>query len=172
MVLLNERTGKMKGFTEDEKVIARNVEKNYNWIARDSDGRIYIYRKKPTKLKSGWNKSSGFGQFFVFNYMFKSVKWKDDEPTRISDIYNPQILDDVERKYLKTVLKPFHDEVTYVEKSDSHMIDGGTYDKEYLHIKLYDGEFTFPDFDKGKMYSGMELDKKYTLNELGITYDD
>ena len=27
----------MKTFTEDEKIIARNIDKEYQWMARDSD---------------------------------------------------------------------------------------------------------------------------------------
>ena len=44
-------------------------------------------------------------------------------------------------------------------------------EKEYLFIKLYDGTLTFPDFDSGKMYVGMEREHPYSLRELGITYD-
>lgn len=163
----------MKKFTEDEKVVARNIDKKYKWIARDSYGDIYVYRKKPTKLDTCWNTFSRSGGFFAFNYMFKSIKWEDDEPTRISDIYDPQILDDVERKYLKTILKPFHEKVDYVAKN-SRNIFGNNYRREYLYIQFHDhdGKFEFPDFDSGKMYSGMELDKEYTLDELGITYTE
>ena len=162
----------MKEFSEDEKTIARSIDKRYKWMARDSYGDIYVYRKKPTKLDTCWNTFSRSGGLLVFNYMFKPIKWEDDEPTRISDIYAPRILDDAERKYLKNVLKPFHDEVEYVVKSARHLRRDGTYDNEYLSIEFQDGNFTFPDFDSGKMYVGMEREKKYTLNELGITYTE
>lgn len=158
----------MKEFTEDEKIIARNIDRKCKWIARDSDGCIYIFIKKPTKLENGWNSSTGFDEFFAFNHMFKSIKWEDDEPTRISDIYNPQILDEAEREYLKTILKPFHEKVDYVVKLWEYFNDGECYSKEYLFIELYDGSFAFPSFDPGKMYSGMGLDKKYKLDELGL----
>lgn len=164
----------MEKFTEDEKTIARNINKKYRWIARDSDGGLCIYKEKPKKSGIIWNIRSGalFDKIETldgFSHMFWAIKWEDDEPTRISDIYDPQVLDDVERKYLKMVLKPFHDKVTCVEKLHSYTI-GGTYNNEFLHIKLCDGEFTFPDFNREKMYTGMELSKKYTLKELGITY--
>lgn len=163
----------MKKFTEDEKIIARNINKEYEWMARDSDGCLYIYMKKPTKFEGCWYASTGFGEFYVFNHMFKSIKWEDDEPTRIRDIYDPQILDDVERKYLKTILKPFHEKVDYVAKN-SRNIFGNNYIREYLYIQFHDqdGKFEFPDFDSGKMYSRMERWKKYKLDELGITYED
>lgn len=167
----------MKEFSEDEKVIARNINKKYRWIARDSDGGLCIYKEKPKKSGSIWNVRSGglfdkIETFDGFSYMFKSIKWEDDEPTRICDIYKPQILDDVERKYLKTVLKPFHDEVDYVVKLDECRIEENTHRREYLYIQLYDQDFFLPYFDSGKMYSGMELNKRYKLDELGITYTE
>ena len=105
--------------------------------------------------------------------MFSSIKWVDDEPTRISDIYNPPVLNNAEWEYLKTVLKPFHDEVEYVKKLHDYIIDGGTsYNREFLFIQFHDGKLEFPDFDSGEMYCGMELNKKYKLDELGITYTE
>ena len=165
----------MKEFTEDEKTVARNIDKKYKWIARDENGFLKIYTQKPIKRKIAWfvNRLDDCDTFAGFKYMFQSIRWEDDEPTRISDIYNPQILDDVEREYLKAVLKPFHEEVENDVKSGNRFDgDRGYYIKEYLLIKLYNEEFAFPDFDEGEMYSGMKLNKKYTLDELGITYDD
>lgn len=167
----------MKKFTEDEKAIARNIDKRYEWMARDKDGELYVFFDKPFKNESGG--------FFGGNRMwcdcvselfdcglFESVRWEDDEPTRISDIYNPPVLDDVEKKYLKAVLKPFHDKVVYAVKYGHILNDDGTYRKEYLFVRLCDTALEFPDFDSRKMYSGMERNKEYTLDELGITYDD
>lgn len=80
----------MKEFTEDEKIIARNIDKKYKWISRNSYGNIYVHQNKPMKLNACWDEAfTRSGEFFVFNHMFKSIKWEDDEPTRISDIYNP-----------------------------------------------------------------------------------
>lgn len=167
----------MEEFSEDEKIIARNIDQKYKWIARDKSGSLHVYSLKPVKrecVKMWGNSSSEIVRVNVlFNKeLFRTIKWKDDEPTLIRDIYDPQILDDVERKYLKMVLRPFHDEVEYVVKSAHHLRRDGTYDNEYLSIEFQDGNFTFPDFDSGKMYVGMEQEKKYTLNELGITYTE
>ena len=161
----------MKTFTEDEKIIARNIDREYKWMARDSDENLYIYEGKPKKEKSYW-KNYGYDYLSPFSHLFSAVKWEDDEPTRISDIYSPQVLNDAEREYLKTVLKPFHEAVKYVEKLPERVFDEDNRSKEYLVIAFYGrGSFSFPDFDSGKMYSGMELDKEYELDELGITYE-
>ena len=173
----------MKEFSEDEKIIARNINKEYEWMARDRNGCLYIFNEKPKKLLNVWNVIFDglpyrFVKLVAFSHMFSSVKWGDDEPTRICDIYDPQILDDVERAYLKSLLKPFHEDVTYVIKY-GHILDEDTCEKEYLLIQLYDKilqlndrALEFPDFDQGKMYSGMERNKEYTLDELGITYTE
>ena len=79
-----------------------------------------------------------------------------------------ELLDNVEREYIKTILKPFHNKVGFVVKFNSVFNK-----KEYLFISIKGGgSFMFPDFDAGKMYSGMVIDKKYTLEELGITYNE
>lgn len=162
----------MKEFSEDEKIIARNINKEYEWMARDRNGCLYIFNEKPKKLLNVWNVIFDglpyrFVKLVAFSHMFSSVKWGDDEPTRICDIYDPQILNKAERKYLKAILKPFYKEVDYAIK---FRLDEGSCSKEYLHIKFYGGDFAFPNFDSGKMYSGMELNKRYKLDELGITY--
>ena len=167
----------MKEFSEDEKIIARNINKKYEWMARDRNGCLYIFNEKPKKLLNVWNVIFDglpyrFEKLVAFSHMFSSVKWGDDEPTRICDIYDPQILNKAERKYLKAALKPFYKKVDYIKKYGRNIRRDGTCANEYLFIAFQGGYFTFPDFDKGKMYTGMELNKKYTLKELGITYKD
>lgn len=107
----------MKEFSEDEKIIARNIDQKYKWIARDDDGSLWVFVNKPDKVNGNWYESSIESSLIkAFSHMFLSIKCGDDKPTLIRDIYDPQILDDVERKYLKMVLKPFHKKVDYVKK--------------------------------------------------------
>lgn len=125
----------MKRFTEDEKTIARNMHKSYKWMVRDKSGALFAYQFKPIKKeKTGiWDYKPHYCVSALFGQeLFRAIKWEDDEPTRIRDIYDPHILDDAEREYLGTVLKPFHDDMKYVVK--------------------HDGIFTFTDFDEGKMH--------------------
>lgn len=166
----------MSKFTDDEKIIAKNISKEYKWIARDKSGLLCASALKPHKdfILDIWDSVSQMCDMDAFGWMFKSITWEDKEPTLIRDIYNPQIIDRVERKYLKTILKPFRKKVGFAMKCGEQFDDNrGYYRKEYLLIKFHDDDgFAFPSFDAGKMYSGMERNKKYTLDELGITYDD
>lgn len=65
----------MKKITEDEKTIAKNIDKEYKWMARNSDGRLCIYKEKPKKSGIIWNIRSGalFDKIETldgFSYMF------------------------------------------------------------------------------------------------------
>ena len=163
----------MKTFTEVEKTIARNIDIGYKWMARDQDGNLCIYEEKPKKEECSWY-DDVYKYLCYFNHLFPAIKWEDDEPTLIRDIYNPPILNDLsEREYLKTVLKPFHENVAYVEKVHYYPMNGDTSSSlVFLFIKLHDGKLEFHNFDSRKMYLGMELNKKYKMDELGITYKE
>ena len=80
------------------------------------------------------------------------------------DIATPEILDDVEKRYLSAVIRPFRKRVDSVMK----ISDPLSYDKEYIFIKLDEDSFSLPYFKIGTMYQGMELEKVYTLEELGL----
>lgn len=74
------------------------------------------------------------------------------------------ILDDVEKKYLSAVIKPFRTRVNHISKEENP--DGST---EFIHIDLSDEDVAdFPNFKANTMYKGMEVGKDYTLQELGL----
>ena len=75
-------------------------------------------------------------------------------------IQEKEILDEKEKEYLSAVIKPFRDRIEYIKKVEDI--------REYIAIYLKNERLNFPYFDKGTMYKGMELDKKYTLKELGL----
>ena len=81
--LLWERKEKPK-LTEDEKAILRNVPKHYEWIARDIDGRLYIYASKPKKGLTIWL-DTGL-PMITFDHIFEFIKWEDEEPYLIEDL--------------------------------------------------------------------------------------
>lgn len=79
---------------------------------------------------------------------------------------NKQILDNVEKRYLENVIRPFKDKIKYLVKSK-------TPNGEYIGFDLnnYDN-FGLPNFKKETMYIGMRSEKKYTLKELGLFEED
>lgn len=82
------------------------------------------------------------------------------------------ILDDIEKRYLENVLRPFKNRVMYVEKVAQFGYESIRY-RVHLPIKKY-GNMTceLPYFDKGTMYKGMKLDEQYSLEELGLFMGD
>lgn len=108
----------------------------------------------------------------IFNQN-KNIKEKDfvhgkvvkiERPTRYETIYEApkQILDKEEKEYLEAVIRPFRDRMIYISKEEYA-------DEEYVSI-VYGGGWTvdLPNFSRGTMYKGMELNKEYTLDELGL----
>ena len=139
--------------------------KNAEWMLKNgmgfsrltwahSNGRNIVYYRKNKYIE-------------IEIYSEKSVnpenlitKWLDME-------HKEPILDDVEKRYLKGVIRPFRDRVTWIEKG-RNMSTG----KQYIKIAITtDGvyeEVDFPYFDENEMYKGMKSSKMYTLEELGL----
>ena len=88
--------------------------------------------------------------------------------------YKPEILDKVEKKYLREVIRPFRKEVKAIKKQEDPADPAG---KEYIQIYLEKDRMnlpsetdlmTFPSFEKGEMYEGLDPYKNYTPEELGL----
>ncbi len=77
------------------------------------------------------------------------------------------ILDKEEKEYLSAVIRPFGNIILTIEKNP-WLSGNETY--EYLKVRIDDtvGSLKFPLFKKGTMYKGMEVNKQYTLEELGL----
>ena len=75
------------------------------------------------------------------------------------------ILDEVERKYLSEVIRPFRDRVRYITKY-TYDLDGKN--KEYISIISYGWTINLPAFKKGTMYKNMRSYKEYTLDDLNL----
>lgn len=75
------------------------------------------------------------------------------------------ILDDVEKKYLSRVIRPWRDKVEYIRKINFDDED------EFIVIIYREREskaIPLPCFKKGTMYKGMEVGKEYSLEDLGL----
>lgn len=90
--LLWERKEKPK-LTGAEKVILRNIDEEFKYIARDNNGLLYIYKNKPDKTYDlCWG--NGRGTCFGFKHLFKFINWTDEEPYLIEDLLKEQEDDD------------------------------------------------------------------------------
>lgn len=135
-------------------------------------------------LKNGkviiFNKDNSYQKItYVFENLDSNLKYNLNDNVSIVKVERPvkyktvferveedkkEILDETEREYLKAVIKPFKKRVKFISKTESNML----FEKELLLIQLNDDDLILPYFEKETMYKGMELGKKYTLEELGI----
>lgn len=77
--------------------------------------------------------------------------------------YKPEILDKVEKKYLSEVIRPFREEVIDITK----MKDFVRY-RDFIRIQVGDEYMFLPRFERDTMYKGLEYDKPYKPEELGL----
>ena len=156
----------MTKYSDIEIKTAENLlEKGYKWIVRNETGRLFAHFAKPFKCKVNnvWG-SVGFSTSVCdFVPIFQSIRSDDKEPVSLESIVHPQILDDAEREYLKGVIRPFKNKVKYITKRS--IMDGK---KEYIYIHVTDDCICLPCFRKGSMYKGMEIDRNYSFEELGL----
>lgn len=88
---------------------------------------------------------------------------KIERPIKYETLFErkEEILDETEKRYLASVIRPFRNKVEAIIKEAGN--------KEFILIELKDeASINFPYFKKGTMYKGMKEDKEYTLKELGI----
>lgn len=75
------------------------------------------------------------------------------------------ILTQKEKTYLEGVLRPFKDSVLNIEKNQNGY-------GQWICIEFKEDNFGLPYFEKDTMYKGMELNKKHTIQELGLFEDE
>lgn len=152
----------MNKYNEIEVKTAQNLLKDdYRWIKKSRLGSILAYKIKPTENPETFIPGKKVCTAYV--PIFDGIKF-GDEPTSLESIVHPQILDGAEKRYLSAVIKPFRKHVQNIAK---YLTYGNT--EEYIIIQIDSSErVNFPHFKVGTMYKGMELDREYTLEELGL----
>lgn len=93
----------------------------------------------------------------------KIIKIEEPEYKTVYE-YKPEILNEVEKRYLRNFITPFKDSIETIRRLYSP-----TKEKDYIQIRYRDDRPTnFPYFESNTMYKCMELNKNYTLEELGL----
>ncbi len=122
------------------------------------------------KIKCIHNKDTG-KVFTTLDIVFCDLLTKEEisklrklsDKTKLTLEVEEPILDGAERKYLSGVIRPFKDRIKFIRKN---RFPTG---REYIHIETKDNDMMdmFP-FQKETMYKGLELNKEYKLEELGL----
>lgn len=93
--------------------------------------------------------------------MIKLLEIEKDYTAKLTLEVEESILDEEERDYLKSVIRPFRNRVKCISKHNS-------YSNEYICIELVGEYLNLPFFKKGTMYKGMERGKEYSVEDLGL----
>ena len=83
-----ERKEKEKAplLSEAEYHILNSLSKEWKWMARDKDGSLFLYDKKPYKYGSFWKYASAYIELDIYERLFPYMKWEDDEPWKITKL--------------------------------------------------------------------------------------
>lgn len=163
--------------TSEYDYICKSLKNNDYWNLGDDE----IVKVKFTKadLKDGDKCTLRNGQVVFVdktsNYSFERIDeqlsyFNDDvsivkveRPVKYETVFErkEEILDEVEKRYLASVIKPFRHNVEYIKKF--------VYSLGIKQIKInVEGTIVnLPEF-KNDMYKGMTPDRKYSLKELGL----
>lgn len=72
---------------EFRKFVFKDLMKmGYKFIARDKDGAIFAYSRKPIKLERAWfiiPVDDTYQNIPLLSCMFTDIKWEDEEPFKI-----------------------------------------------------------------------------------------
>ena len=139
------------------------------WVSNQIKYRIYLLsRTNKSRGPICINHNPVKEELKILNQIKKELEENDIKNYAKLKCEPAPVLDVVEKRYLKNVIRPFKDQCRYVEKYET----AGT-DYEWIYINLSsNGSIALPCFSKGTMYKNMELEKLYTLEELGITYEE
>lgn len=73
------------------------LDKQYEYLARDKTGQLYVHRVKPYKCDGFWtNAGRRFCLNDRINVDFPMVKWSDEEPWLIEDLKKLEVVEEYE----------------------------------------------------------------------------
>lgn len=127
------------------------------------------YQIKEDGEKWSWNDEmlEPVNEYNIKKYIEDYIKRFKDYDIKIEVKKKEPILDEEEKKYLSAVIRPFRNRVKNIMKHFS-----GDYEYICIFLKHMEKDFNedicLPYFKANKMYKGMKLNKKYTLEELGL----
>ena len=98
----------------------------------------------------------------IADFTIKLGTVRSIERPHYQKIYSRVILDTKEKEYLSAVIKPFRNKVNKITKKQYE-------DIEWICVSFANNDwFSLPAFNKNKMYKGMNANRDYLLEELGL----
>lgn len=104
----------------------------------------------------------------VDSWVINKDMYSDKFLDQTIEIEIPDILNKKEKEYLSYVIKPFRDKVTHIKKIVYTNRKFITIEYREDKIDAIILSLCFPDLPNDEMYKGMEDNRPYTLEELGL----
>lgn len=177
--------GTIETVDKDEYVV--NFPSHSCWYGKEDELELATFTKSDLKdgdkctLKNGkvvfYGSSSKYESTYCFENLTDDFKFEPNDEVSIVKVERPikyetvferkeEILDNTEKNYLRGVIRPFRDRVKFIKKQQEI---GDDEDKSFIEISVDDDTpIMLPYFDTDTMYKGMEDNKEYSLEELGL----
>lgn len=95
--LLSEYKEPVKLSRLEYEILKLAINKSCEYIARDSDGQLFVFMEKPHKGESFWKTDGYYYLLEMFNVLFQFVQWEDSTPTPIKEVLeNCEVVEDAE----------------------------------------------------------------------------
>ena len=165
-----DETNHKEWFKEEE---LQKVEYTYEELKKSpigtkvtfENGEVLVKDDKDILENSGYVRNILELNNFKSRILGKIIKIEEPEYQTVYES-KPEILDDVEKRYLNNVIRPFRGNVRFITKR-RYWIDSTEYNDISIFINN-NSNIILPKFKANNMYKGMEIEKTYTLEELGL----
>lgn len=82
-----------------DKAFLEYLREEYEFIARDENGDLFIYESHPRKVGACWNSVSLIHERYLylnqhFNVDFPMIKWSDEKPWLIEDLEKLEVVEE------------------------------------------------------------------------------
>ena len=84
-----------------DKAFLEYLREEYRFVARDEDGKLFVYETQPRKVGACWNSASLVHERYLylnqhFNVDFPMIKWSDEEPWLIENLEKLEVVEEYE----------------------------------------------------------------------------
>lgn len=82
-----------------DKAFLEYLREEYEFIARDENGDLFVYESHPRKVGACWNSDNLIHERYLylnrnFNVDFPMVQWSDEEPWLIEDLEKLEVVEE------------------------------------------------------------------------------
>ena len=143
----------------------RNIEKYKDEILNEYQQPM----NKNTPIYSDGTRMNKAIKAIAFKHCGKLLHGASSSLEWLCEEYKEPVLDDVEKAYLRAVIKPFKDKITFICKCE--LKENRCYIRIIVSSAVLPSgldSIYFPIFIGDTMYKGMKANKCYSLKELGL----